>query len=33
MDYFENLNVIPSGFDGAEAQWKFRRATMIFKKN
>jgi len=37
LDYFENLNVIPLGFDGSrntpKCNEKFRRATEIFEKN
>jgi len=37
LDYFENLNVILSGFDGSrytpKCNGKFRRATEILKKN
>jgi len=37
LDYFENLNVIPLGFDGSrnkqKRNGKFRRATEIFKKS
>jgi len=37
LSYFENRNVIPSGFDSfrntPKRNEKFRRATEIFKKN